>query len=199
MQDVTFKNCLVNILEKSKFNLNLFGGIMGLLAGLILLLTSGSVSVLLLSFVFLLGGQACFLLWAIYRTSQKVDKNPLPLFMAFGFAALVVAVLILLFKEEMVLYIIKIGAWGVFSGTSVHIIIMLMRRMRQKIMAYILSLFISILAATCAILFVLFSPFGPEFRRIIVAALCFLYASNMFFSYFIVWKIPRKKIINTFA
>lgn len=198
MQDVTFKNCLVNILEKSKFNLNLFGGIMGLLAGLILLLTSGSVSVLLLSFVFLLGGQACFLLWAIYRTSQKVDKNPLPLFMAFGFAALVVAVLILLFKEKMVLYIIKIGAWGVFSGTSVHII-MLMKRMRQKTMAYILSLFVSVLAATCAILFVLFSPFGPEFRRIIVAALCFLYASNMFFSYFIVWRIPRKKIISTFA
>jgi hypothetical protein len=75
LQDVTFKNRLVNILEKSKFSLNLFGGIMGLLAGLILLLTSGSVSVLLLSFVFMLGGQACFLLWAIYRTSQKVDKK----------------------------------------------------------------------------------------------------------------------------
>jgi hypothetical protein len=119
--------------------------------------------------------------------------------MAFGFAALVVAVLILLFKEEMVLYIVKIGAWGVFSGTSVHIIIMLMRRMRQKTMAYILSLFISILAATCAILFVLFSPFGPEFKNYCCGTMFPVCVQYVFFSYFIVWKIPRKKIINTFA
>ena len=199
MPDVSFKICPVNILEKSRFSLNLFGGIMGILAGLIILLTDGSVAVLLLSFVFLLGGQSCFLLLAIYRTNKKIDKSTLPFFVAFGFAALIVVVLILLFREEMVSHVIKIGAWGVFSGASVHIIIMLVKSMRQKTISHYISLSVSILAAVCAILFVLFSPFEPGFRKYIVATLCFLYASNMFFSYFVVWKIPRKQKINTFV
>ncbi len=184
----------MNVPDKRLVYVTLLGGLLGISGGLILLLATPALQVTLLSIMFIVGGEACFIVWGINKTNDcENSRRPVKILFYLGLVAVLAAVAILFFRIYLEMYVIQIIAFGlilclILQWYNAERFILL-----QKVFALVL-LIISIILLVMALPFAIHAPFFFETRSILLAILCFAYAIMVFFSFSI-----TLKIVNTYS
>ena len=186
--------------DKRVLYITFLGVWVSLIAG-ILLLVKPSIHIILLAILFLISGEAVFMVWGINRTdflaknkakdSQiiKGNKSLRELFFT-GAATLVLSIILLLFREHLEGYVVQL--------TSLGLVILLalqwscsarLYKTTKKKTAWFLLFFVIVLTAGAS-LFAIFPLFAVETRFKVLAALCFLSAGELLINFgYTMWVI----------
>ena len=185
----------MSIPDKRLVYVTLLGGLLGISGGLLLLLASPALQVILLSIMFIVGGEACFIVWGINKTYNcESSRRPVKILFYLGLVAVLAAVAILFFRQYLEMYVIQILAFGLIMGLILQCYNMGKIYFTIKKVFYLVLLIISIILLVMALPFAIHTPFFFETRSILLAILCFAYAIMVFFSFSI-----TLKIVNTYS
>ena len=180
----------MSIPDKRLVYVTLLGGLLGISGGLILLLATPALQVVLLSIMFIVGGEACFIVWGINKTNDcENSRRPVKILFYLGLVAVLAAVAILFFRIYLEMYVIQILAFGLilclilqwYNAGKIYFT-------TKKVFALVL-LIISITLMILAVPFALHAPFFLETRTLLLALLCFAYALLVFLSFSMMLKI----------
>ncbi len=186
--------------DKRVLYITFLGAVVTLVAG-VLLLMQPSLHIILLAMLFLISGEAVFMIWGINRTNLlaknkakdsqiiKGNKGLWELFLT-GTVTVVLAIIILLFKNYLEDYVAQL--------TSLGLVILLVLQWSNNARLYkttktkmALSLLVIVIVLTVgASLLTIFSLFVVETRYKVLAALCFLSAGVLLGnSFYTLWVI----------
>jgi hypothetical protein len=180
----------MSIPDKRLVYVTLLGGLLGISGGLLLLLAAPALQVILLSIMFIVGGEACFIVWGINKTNEsKNSRKPVKILFYLGLVAVLVAVAILFFRQYLEMYVIQIVAFGMIMGLILEWYNAGKIYFTTKRAFSLFLLILSITLLVMAIPFAIHAPFFYETRALLLALLCFAYALLVFMSFSMTLKI----------
>lgn len=180
----------MSIPDKRLVYVTLLGGLLGISGGLILLLATPALQVVLLSIMFIVGGEACFIVWGINKTNDcENSRRPVKILFYLGLVSVVAAVAILFFRMYLEMYVIQIIAFGVILGLTLQWYNAGKIYDSTKKPFALVVLVLSIALLVLAVPFALHAPFFLETRTLLLALLCFAYALLVFLSFSMTLKI----------
>jgi dolichyl-phosphate-mannose--protein O-mannosyl transferase len=180
----------MSIPDKRLVYVTLLGGLLGISGGLILLLATPALQVVLLSIMFIVGGEACFIVWGLNKTNDcENSRRPVKILFYLGLVSVVAAVAILFFRMYLEMYVIQIIAFGAILGLTLqwYNAGKIYHSTKKPFALVVLVLSISLLVL--AVPFALHAPFFLETRTLLLALLCFAYALLVFLSFSMTLKI----------
>ncbi len=189
------KSFLMSIPDKRLVYVTLLGGLLGISGGLLLLLASPTLQVILLSIMFIVGGEACFIVWGIDKANGcETGRRPIKILFYLGLVAVLAAVAILFFRQYLEMYVNQILAFGLIMCLILQWYnIGKIYFTTKKVFALVL-LILSIALLVLAIPFAVYAPFFFETRSLLLALLCFAYALLVFLSFSM-----TLKVVNTYS
>ncbi|MDD2824297.1 MAG: hypothetical protein PHR05_03775 [Bacteroidales bacterium] len=169
----------MSIPDKRIVLVSLLGGFIGIAAALLLLYATPQFQLILLAILFIVGGEASFMVWGISKINHK-ERKSLRLLFYTGISTLIFAVLLLSFRQYLEMYTLKITALGLTLGVSIQCYITnkLYKAYKKPFPLILLIITVTLLPAT--IPFVVYSPFLFQTSSRVLAILCFLYAADVF-------------------
>lgn len=174
----------MGIPDKRLVCVSLLGGLLGISGGLLLLLASPELQVILLSIMFIVGGEACFIVWGINKTNDcGGDRRPIKILFYLGLVAVLTAVSILFFRQYLEMYVLQIMAFGMILGLVLQWYNMGKIYFATKKTFSLVLLIVSIALLVMTIPFAVHAPFFFETRSLFLALLCFAYALLVFLSF----------------
>jgi hypothetical protein len=184
------KILLMSIPDKRLVYVSLLGGLLGISGGLLLLLASPALQVILLSIMFIVGGEACFIVWGFYKTNEcKNSRKPIKILFYLGLISILTAVAILFFRQYLEMYVFQIVAFGMILGLVLQWYNAGKIYFTTKKVFSLFLLILSIVLLVMTIPFAVHAPFFFETRSLLLALLCFAYALLVFMSFPVTLKI----------
>ena len=180
----------MSIPDKRLVYVTLLGGLLGISGGLILLFAPPALQVILLSIMFIVGGEACFIVWGINKTNDcENSRRPVKILFYLGLVSVVAAVAILFFRQYLEMYVIQMMAFGAVLGLFMQSYNSGRIYITTKNTFSLIVLILSVVFLLCTVPFVLHAPFFLETRSLLLALLCFAYALLVFMSFSMTLKI----------
>ena len=158
---------------------SMLGGLIGIALALLLLYANPQFQILLLAILFIMGGEATFMVWGVSKINHK-DNKSLGFLIYIGVFSLLFAVFLLFFRQYLEMYTVKIAALGMALGLGIECFIASKLYLARNKTIPLIFLIITIALFLATIPFMVFSPFLFQTRFQVLAILCLAYSADVF-------------------
>lgn len=185
---------LMSLPDRRQILFTLIGAFIGILGGLFLL-TSPTCHVVLLAILYIIGGEAAFIIWGLNKVNNvknnEQSHRPLRCLFYVGLFAVLLAILILFFRLYLQMYTIQLTAAGLILGLILQWTITAKLYTATKKRRALTLLITTIILLAMVIPFLLFPPFSPEVRPMALAILCFSYVAVVMLCFWLITTVTH--------